>query len=129
MPKVQYYDIRFPITVQTEDKTLFDLNYNKAEYVKSKLIHLLFTRTETRLRQPYFGTNLLKFLFNPSDDQTFDSVVAEIKEKVSKWVDDCTLNDMTIYESEDGTKIDVEIKYSVKEDNGEYKEYTYVAEI
>lgn len=125
MARFQYYNIKFPLTVQSDDKTLFDLNYNKAEMVKSYLIHLLFTRTETRLRQPYFGTSLLQFLFNPSDGQTFDGVKREIKEKVERWVEDCKLNDITITESEDGLSIFVTIYYSVQEDDGTTNDYEY----
>lgn len=129
MGRFQYYGIKFPITVQSPDKTLFDLNYTKAEKVKSHLLHLLFTRTETRLRQPYFGTSLLQFLFNPSDGQTYDGVKQELKEKVSKWVADCILRDIVISESEDGLTIYVTIYYSVKEDDGTLQDYEYTTVI
>lgn len=129
MPRFQYYGIKFPITLQSEDKTLFDLSYNKAEMVKSELLHLLFTRSETRLRQPYFGTSLLQFLFNPSDGQTYDGIKREIKDKVSRWIPDCTLNDISITESEDGLSILVTIYYSVKEDDGSTSNYEYTTVI
>ena len=64
MAKEQKYGIKFPINVVSDDKTLFDLNYTRAESVKSEVMHLIFTPKGQRLRNPNFGTRLIQFIFN-----------------------------------------------------------------
>ena len=85
MARTQKYGIKFPIKMETK-KTLLDLNTTRADEVKSQLIHLIFTPEGEKLRDPLFGTNLIKYLFNTNDPTTWDDVVFEVKEKVKKFI-------------------------------------------
>ena len=71
MAKEQKYGIMFPITVSSEDMTLFDLAHTRAEQIKSEIMHLIFTPKGQRLRNPNFGTRLIQFIFNPNDSETW----------------------------------------------------------
>lgn len=86
--------------------------------VKSQLMHVLFTPIGQRIRQPNFGTNLIQFLFNPNDEETFSDVFLTIKQTVKKWVPDCSLEDITITETDNGLGLDAKITFSVNEDDG-----------
>ena len=122
MPKTQKYDIKFPIRVETK-QGLFDLNKTRADYVKSLLIHLIFTPEGQKLRDPLFGTTLIRSIFNPNDDQTWEEVVYQIKEKVKKYVPNCDIQDVETSTFEDGRGLNVKIIYSVKEADGETHTY------
>ena len=129
MGKTQKYGIKFPFNIVSDYKTLLDLNITKADRVQSQLMHLIFTQKGQRLRLPDFGTNLLQFIFNPNDLQTWDDVQFEIKESVKKWVPDCELNNITIYETDNGRGLIAELKYSVREDNGMITEHELVTNL
>ena len=86
MPKIQKYGIKFPITVISEEKSLFDTNTYQSDSVKSELLHIIFTPKGQRLRDPEFGTNLIQYIFNPNDNQTWDDVVSEVKDATSKYL-------------------------------------------
>ena len=129
MGKTQKYGIKFPFNIVSDYKTLLDLNITKADRVQSQLMHLIFTQKGQRLRLPDFGTNLLQFIFNPNDLQTWDDVQYEIKEGVKKWVPDCELNNITIYETDNGRGLIAELKYSVREDNGTTTEHELVTNL
>lgn len=118
MPVIQKYGIKFPINIVSEDMTLFDLNTTKAEKVKSELMHVIFTQKGQRLRFPDFGTNLLQFIFDPNDSQTWDNIKFEIKECVKKYVPDCSLQDIEIFEQDEGRMLIAAMKYTVTEDDG-----------
>ena len=86
--------------------------------VKSQLLHVLFTPIGQRLRQPTFGTNLIQFLFNPNDNETFSDVMSELKRVVTRWVPDCALENIIIQETDNGMGLNALIRYSVIEEDG-----------
>ena len=78
-------------------------------------MHLIFTPKGQKIRDPEFGTNLIQFIFNPNDTQTWGEVKSDIKEAVSKFVPNASLDDIEIYEVNDGRGLVADIKYSVKD--------------
>lgn len=113
MAKTQKYGIKFPITVESELKTLVDLNLNLLDDIKSQLMHLIFTPEGQRLRKPTFGTQLIQFLFNPNDSQTWSDITREIKDKVIKNVPNCNITSVDIFEAEDGRELIAKIAFEV----------------
>lgn len=118
MAKTQYYGIKFPIQIVSETGKCLDLNTTKADMVKSELMHVLFTPIGQRLRRPTFGTNLIQFLFNPNENETFSDVMLTLKQTVKKWIPDCSLEDIIIVETDNGLGLNAQIRYSVMEDDG-----------
>lgn len=129
MAKTQKYGIKFPFGVVSEYKTLLDLNNTKAEKVKSQLMHVLFTQKGQRLRSPNFGTDLIQFIFNPNDAQTWGDVKFELKNMVKQWIPDCNLNDIEIYENNNGRGLVAAIRYSVTESNGTETTYELITNL
>lgn len=118
MAKTQHYGIKFPIQVVSEEGKCLDLNLNKAQMVKSQLMHVLFTPIGQRIRQPNFGTNLIQFLFNPNENENFSDVMIALKDAVKKWVPDCVLEEIVISETDNGLGLYALIQYSVMEEDG-----------
>jgi len=128
MAKIQKYGIKFPITILSDEKSLFDTNVLQSDSVLSELMHILFTPKGQRLRDPEFGTNLIQFIYNPNDMQTWDDVVLEVKNSVVRYLKDCKINNIEIYEGEDGNGLYVKFNYSVW-DGGKVRNYNAVAKI
>lgn len=126
MAKKQHYGIKFPIQIVSEEGKCLDLNMTKAQMIKSQLMHVLFTPIGQRLRNPEFGSNLIQFLFNPNDNETFSDVMMALKQIVKKWVPDCSLDDIMIYETDNGLGLNAKIQYSVIEDDGSSSLYEVV---
>lgn len=129
MAKTQKYGIKFPFNIVSEDKTLLDLNKSKAERVKSQLMHLLFTQKGQRLRSPEFGTNLIQFIFSPNDSQTWEDVKFDLKQSVKRWVPECILDDIEIYESDEGRGLVAAMKYSVIEPDKSLTTYELITNL
>lgn len=116
MPKTQTkIGIKFPITIRSNDKTFFDMDKDPGDAVKSALMHLIFTPVGQRLRDPDFGTRLIQFIFNPNDTQTWGDVQAEIKDKVAQYVPNTSIDDIEIYETDEGRGLMAKITYTVKD--------------
>lgn len=119
--KIQKYGISFPTQVKNGDY-LFDLNKNIVDNVKSQLIHLIFTPEGQRLRQPQFGTNLIQYIFNPHDNQTWDDIVMHVKDKVTKYIHNCNLESIEV--APIGEKnVNVKITFSIVEKDGVTRSY------
>ena len=82
----QFYGIKYPFSEDSEMLTFLDLNESEEESVKSMLLHIIFTPKGQRLRKPEFGTQLMYFLFEPNDNDTWDSIKEDIRRQVSLYL-------------------------------------------
>lgn len=116
----QFFGIKFPFSTESKSLTYFDLNENYQDGIKSKLLHIILTPKGQRLRQPEFGTNLIKFIFDQNVEDTWDSIKEEIRSQVGLYLPQVTFDNINIIKNtEDEHNIYVEIDYSVMHD-GEY---------
>ena len=122
MARTQKFGIRFPFNIKSDEKTFVDLDRTPGEGVKSQIMHLIFTPMGQRIRRPLFGSKLIQFIFNPNDSQTFGDVVSEIKDMVKRNIPNCSLDEINVYEINDGLGLVANIKYSVTE-NGNTTQY------
>ena len=115
MGRIQRFGIRYPFTLENDDELYMDLNMTKEESMKSRLLHVIFTPKGQRLRNPDFGTDLIKYIFEPSDEATFDRLRDDICQQVYKYVPDVTFKYISIYNDEksENGKI-VIVHYTIK---------------
>ena len=128
MARQQKYGISFPITIKNDDGTLFDVSDTMVGCVTSEMLHVLFTPKGQRLRDPEFGTDLIQFIFNPNDNQTWGDVKYEIKHAITRYVPNCSIDDIEIAESDDGLELYARIAYNVKE-NGNLNKYQLITKL
>lgn len=129
MAKIQYYNIHYPFTSNGVEKFFIDLDSDSQKAMQSDIMHVIFTPKGQRIRNPEFGTNLIKYLFSPNDNETWTDVKAEIKTAVAQFVPNVTLTDLNIYANgSNGHGLVAEISYSVNEDNFT-SEYTIITNI
>jgi phage baseplate assembly protein W len=122
MRNKQYFDIKYPFTSNGLENYDFDLNRNEFEAVRSKIVHVLFTPKGSRLRSPEFGTDLIKYIFEPNDEESWNGVESEIRKTVSRWVRGVTVNSVSVMASEDRMGTYVKLEYTVDRDGEEYSD-------
>lgn len=112
----KYLGIKFPITTIGEEGFFIDMEHETYKELKSDLIHLIFTPKGQRYRNPEFGTNLLKYVFEPQDDITYTDIKLEIQESVKKYIPSITIKDIEVLKSEISEySANITISYSVSE--------------
>jgi phage baseplate assembly protein W len=112
------FSIKFPITAEDEmHNTFIDMATNRYDSLRADITHLLFTPSGTRLRNPAFGSNLMKMLFNPNDDFQKSSIQQELTSVLKRWVPAANLTDLELTINEDGRGITIHMKYDVNEGN------------
>lgn len=126
MENIQKYGIKYPFTSDNNDGTYLDLNKTYSDSIKSQVLHVIFTPKGQKLRDPEFGTNLIKFLFNPIDNNTLEDIKSEITSQITKYVPSVEFRDLSIYsEEENDNSVIIIVEYSVN--IGNKQEITKVA--
>ena len=116
----QYYGIKFPFTANNLDGFFLDLNEKVEDKVVSEILHGILTPKRSRIRKPDFGTNLAKYIFEPSDELTWESVKEEVISSVSTYVANTTLTNIEVVTpDEEPNSIYLDIRYVVKKGNKE----------
>ena len=118
--KKQYYGIKFPFTISKQDGFFVDLNSDLKDKVASEIAHVILTQKGTRLKMPDFGTDLIKYIFEPSDTLEWNTVESEIRRAVGQYVSNATIQSVEVKrdESEDHS-VYLDIMYAIKKGNKE----------
>jgi phage baseplate assembly protein W len=89
----------------------------------SDLLLLLLTQRGERYYEPDYGTNLLKFIFEPNDNLTASDIEQEIKRTVSLYIPALTIEMVEFNYNEDNegqpisdNQLNVKIKFTYSED-------------
>jgi phage baseplate assembly protein W len=116
MSKKQYINIRYPFTAQDDEHYFVDLDSDSQRAMRNDILHVIFTPKGQRIRMPEFGTNLIKFIFEPNDNDNWSDIKDEIKRAVSLFVPNVILDDINVYNKQgEESGVYVQIKYSVDE--------------
>lgn len=114
----KHYGIKFPFTIRNNDNVFLDLNNNLHEKVASEIAHVILTPKKTRLRMPDFGTDLIRYIFSPSDDLSWGDIESEIRGAVNKYVPEGVLEKVEVFQSEDDDNtILLNVNFGVKKGN------------
>lgn len=123
----QYYGIKYPFSEESDDLTFFDMNETKQDGIKSMLLHIILTPKGQRLRHPNFGTDLIKYVFEPNDSSTWSIIKEEIRKQIALYLPEVSFEDIAIkHNLEEENSIYVEIDYSVNQNGVNVKNKTLV---
>ena len=113
----QFYGIKYPFSEESELLTFFDLDETKLDGIRSKILHIIFTPKGQRLRHPEFGTDLIKYIFEPNDSITWDAIKEEIRKQISRYLPEVIFNNINILQNpeENDHAIFVEVDYSIQD--------------
>lgn len=91
--------INFPFK-DSEKGFYLDMTTTDAEDVRASLMHLLLTNKGERFMLPEFGSDLLKYVFEPNDSRTISDLKLDINTTVSKFIPNIQINDILIENSD-----------------------------
>ena len=118
MAKQQLFGIKYPFTQDDYQNFFVDANTTEKDKVRSQIMHVIFTPKGQRIWMPEFGTDLIKYIFSPSDSESWESVKNEISTSVQRFVPNVILNDVRVVQSDDErAEIFVRMDYTIKEGN------------
>jgi len=116
MANGKYININYPFK-DSKKGFFLDLTENDNQAIKADLLHLILTRRGQRLYNPDFGTDLLRFIFEPNDALTEEGVKDEIRTVVKRFLPKLKLDDIIIAASpESEYAVVVSISYTISDD-------------
>jgi phage baseplate assembly protein W len=80
---------------------------------------LIFTPTGQRLRNPQFGSNLVKMLFMPNDELTQSEIKEELNSSIKKFIPIVNIKNIDGKVDESGRGYVLHIDYGISEGNFE----------
>ena len=85
MANGKYININYPFK-DSKKGFFLDLTEDDNQAIKADLLHLILTRRGQRLYNPEFGTDLLRFIFEPNDSLTQEGIKDEIRTVVKRFL-------------------------------------------
>ena len=109
----KYINIKYPF--QDSPKGFFlDMNKVDAGAIKSDLMHLILTQRGQRLYNPNFGTNLMKYIFEPNDEITWSDVRGEINDVIKIYIPELSIFSIELLPVDEGGHITkLKISYTI----------------
>lgn len=116
MAQGRFINIDYPFS-DSDNGFLLQLNNTDSGAIKADLMHLILTQKGQRLYMPDFGTDLMKYIFEPADSKTFSEIKSDIKETVKKYIPNLTVNEITVNQDTNNEhRATIRIDYSISED-------------
>lgn len=110
----QQFGIKYPFTTEKSENYFVDTNMTLKDKVRSILMHVIFTPKGQKIRDPQFGTDLIRYIFEPNDSLSWSKVKTEVNEVMQKHLNNVSINDISVLKSEeDVSEIFVKIIYTV----------------
>lgn len=126
MANGRYINIDFPFKDSPQGFFL-NLNSDDQRAIKADLLHLLMTRKGQRLYNPDFGTDLLKYIFEPNDSLTLSGLKDEINTTVKKYLPDLNITTLDVVQSEEIEYVaTITIEYTVTQGVFEFVDFVII---
>ncbi len=93
------FNIKFPFYDDNINNKFVQTNLVSKNGLSSNLLLLLVTNKGERLYQPNYGTNLLKYIFEPMDSLTEKDIETEIKQTVKLYMPELTIDSVSFYDN------------------------------
>ncbi len=120
---MQSYNIKFPLNDDTTTNTFFQTSKVTKDAFSSDLLLLLLTQKGERYYDPNYGTDLLKFIFEPNDQLTAVSIEEELKQTVSLYIPNLKITAVNFSWDKDDygeqipdTQLNVSVKFVYSQD-------------
>lgn len=112
--KRQQFGIKFPFTTDNTENYFVDTNMTIKEKVRSLIVHVMFTPKGQKLRDPNFGTNLIRYIFEPNDSLSWGKIKDEVSETLRNHIPNISLDNIEVLQSEDEIGVVyVKVQYSI----------------
>ena len=112
------YNITYPFKDDNEIRSYIQMNQVSKDSYSSNLLLLLLTQKGQRYYESDYGTNLLKYIFEPNDQLTATQVEEEIRNTVALYIPEVKITSVNFNwnETEDGqpipeTQLNVNIQF------------------
>lgn len=95
------------------NSAVFNPTYNTKDQIRSNLINYFMTNKGERVFNPFFGSNLKKFIFENINNITVDLLLTKIREDIKLYFPNVFLEKLNVNTNEDKNFFNLQIYYSI----------------
>lgn len=106
---MKFINIKFPIEDDPVNNFFIRRNRTTKDALLSNLTLLLLTSKWERYFNPLYGSDLLKNIFEPNDDNTKNKLVTEISDTVKKYIPKININNLEFIQADNNKEHTLEI--------------------
>jgi phage baseplate assembly protein W len=122
----RYINIDFPFKESAEG-FLLNLNNVDSKAIRADLMHLILTKKGERLYNPEFGTDLMRFIFEPNDSLTYSDMKLDIQTTVKKYIPNLNVDDILVEADPDNEyHATVRIDYTITDDVFKESDFIFI---
>lgn len=92
---------------------VFNPTYTTKEQIKTNIINYFMTNKGERVFNPFFGSDLRKFLFEQIIDENLELLITKIKSDFKSYFPNIKLEDIKVNTNKDKNFFEVKITYRV----------------
>ena len=119
MANDRFLGMYFPFQEDLTGKYVRLTNETK-DAVRSKLSNLITTMKGERVYNPEFGTNVMRFVFEPLDEITYGEIREEVIGAVTKYLKEVQINAIEANRDDNNLFIGMRVAYTISD--GVFKE-------
>lgn len=124
MSQRRFINIEFPFQ-ESNEGFLVKLNNTSKKAIRADLMHLLLTNKGERFYMPDFGTNLLKYIYEPNDVTTLNDIEFDLKTTVKKYIPNLNIDNLKVdFSDTNEYKATVRVDFSITD--GVFKDKDFV---
>jgi phage baseplate assembly protein W len=115
---MKYINIKFPLEDDPINNFFLGRNRTTKEALVSNLNLLLLTNKWERYFNPLYGSDLLRFIFEPNNSNVRDQLDREIKDMVKRFIPQLSIEniDFRVPETEVEHKLEIIINFTFTDD-------------
>jgi phage baseplate assembly protein W len=106
---MKYINIKFPIEDDSINNFFIKRNRTTKESLLSNLTLLLLTNKWERYFNPLYGSDLLRFVFEPNDNIVSTQLETEIRDIVKKYIPKINVNNIEFIKPDENKEYSLEI--------------------
>lgn len=113
---IQQYGVKYPFTSESNNGYYVDTNLDIYSKIRSIIMHIIFTPKGQKIRDPNFGTSLIRYIFEPNENSAWESISEEINSAISQYLPDVSIDNIEMLQGEDDPyEVYVKVSYSIND--------------
>jgi phage baseplate assembly protein W len=105
------------VDIPFNGSAVFKSNYLTKDAIKNNLINFFLTNPGERYLNPSFGGGLREFIFTQINNNNFDFLLEDIRQKISNYFPNVNIENLQIFQINNSNGIRIELNYSILNTN------------
>jgi phage baseplate assembly protein W len=105
------------VDIPFNGSSVFKSNYLTKDAIKNNLINFFLTNPGERYMNPNFGGGLREFIFVQINNNNFDFLLEDIRQKISNYFPNVNIKNLQIFQINNSNGIKIKLDYNILNTN------------